>query len=88
MLDTVFGCIEQTIEDPVLRKVQRIQARVQLARLVLLATSCKPTHQFPGYPHFLRPGSLQRLDRLPGIQQLVITCHNVDVVNGSFSLLI
>jgi len=41
VLDTVFGCIEQTIEDPVLRKVVWIQAREQLARLVLLATSSK-----------------------------------------------
>ena len=41
VLDTVFGCIEQTIEDPVLRKVLWIQAREQLARLILLATSSK-----------------------------------------------
>ena len=41
VLDTVFGCIEQTIEDPMLRKVLWIQAREQLARLVLLATSSK-----------------------------------------------
>ncbi|HME51794.1 MAG TPA: hypothetical protein VKM55_06225 [Candidatus Lokiarchaeia archaeon] len=41
VLDTVFGCIEQTIEDQVLRKVLWIQAREQLARLVLLATSSK-----------------------------------------------
>jgi len=41
VLDTVFGCIEQTIEDPLLRKVLWIQAREQLARLVLLATSSK-----------------------------------------------
>nr|MDO8087390.1 hypothetical protein [Candidatus Sigynarchaeum springense] len=41
VLDTAFGSIDQTIEDPVLKRVLWIQAREQLARLVLLCNSCK-----------------------------------------------
>ncbi len=41
VLDTAFGSIDQTIEDPALKRVLWIQAREQLARLVLLCNSCK-----------------------------------------------
>nr|MDO8085255.1 hypothetical protein [Candidatus Sigynarchaeum springense] len=41
VLDTAFGSIDQTISDPAIRKVLWIQAREQLARLVLLCNSCK-----------------------------------------------
>ena len=41
VLDTAFGSIDQTISDPVIKRVLWIQAREQLARLVLLCNSCK-----------------------------------------------
>ncbi len=39
VLDTAFGAIDQTIEDPAIRRVLWIQAKEQLSRLVLLCNA-------------------------------------------------
>ncbi len=41
VLDTAFGAIDQTVEDPAIRRVLWIQAKEQLSRLVLLCTANK-----------------------------------------------
>ena len=41
VLDTAFGSIDQTVQDPAIRRIMWVQAREQLARLAMLANLYK-----------------------------------------------
>ena len=76
VLDTAFGSIDQTIQDPAIRRVMWVQARDHLARLALLAATSKIPFiiiNTIGY----KPGQDQER---PTGEQIVRACNPEDAV--------
>nr|MDO8112099.1 hypothetical protein [Candidatus Sigynarchaeota archaeon] len=76
VLDTAFGAMDQTVQDPAIRRVMWVQAKDHLARLALLAATSKVPSiiiNTVGY----KPGQDQER---PTGEQLVRGCMPEDVV--------